>query len=109
MNSDPSDQDRSTSDARRQQEASSIRAEHYRLDHHEAYREHTAKRRAASIRRWEEAERLYPSVGEIRKAHRHARLFLRKWDKANPNPLTWEEYDRLTNEFAAATGLRDTS
>ena len=73
--------------------------EQYRLDHHVAYREHTARRYAASKDGRAEAERLFPGIDEIRKAHKHARLHLKKWDNANPSPMTWEAYRQLEKDF----------
>ena len=86
---------------RREREERLAALDRYRLDHHAAYREHTAWRQAASESGRDEAARLFPGVGEIRKAHKHARLHLKRWDNANPSPMTWDEYNRLEDEFDA--------
>ena len=93
--------DKAALDRRREQEDRLDALDQYRLDHHEAYRHHTVRRRAASMTGRAEAERLFPGMDEIRKAHKHARLHLKRWDNANPNPMSWEDYRRLEAEFSA--------
>lgn len=43
------------------------------------------------------------------KAMKAADKRLRVWEKANPNPMTWDEYQRLEQEFLAQYKREDYS
>ena len=72
--------------------------EDYRQAHHRAYAEWKGRRSATFHEFSVEAEAKHSSFST---ANREANKLLRKWDKSNPNPMTWDEHQALTAAFSA--------
>ena len=73
----------------------------YRRSHHPAYDEWLTRRTEAARTFRKEADAKYPGDAEIGNSIKEAGKKLRKWDKQNQSPMTWEESQRLEAAFDA--------
>ncbi|WAC61304.1 hypothetical protein [Brevundimonas sp. SL130] len=72
----------------------------YKEAHHPAYRVWREARSEVGRKARAEAETLFPGLSEISQSMKHADKAVSAWDKANKNPMTWEESQALEAEFA---------
>ncbi|MCQ1571733.1 hypothetical protein NFO65_13455 [Neorhizobium galegae] len=73
----------------------------YRRAHHREYHEWRKRRSDAAMQFRAEENAKRPGIGEIHQAMKASDKRLRKWDKENPSPLSWDDYVRLEAEFDA--------
>lgn len=72
----------------------------YKQGHHPAYQAWREARSEVATKAREEAEALFPGLSGISRSMKHADKAVSAWDKANKNPMTWEESQALETEFA---------
>jgi len=72
----------------------------YKQTHHPAYRTWCEARREVGMKARVEADALFPGLSDIGQSMKHADKTVSAWDKANRNPMTWEESQALEAEFA---------
>jgi hypothetical protein len=72
----------------------------YKQAHHPGYRAWCEARGEVGRKARAEAEALFPGLSEIGQSMKHADKAVSAWDKANKNPMTWEESQALEAEFA---------
>ncbi|MCO6421770.1 hypothetical protein CN135_20880 [Sinorhizobium meliloti] len=84
---------------KRSQEHRERALQEYRRANHPAYDEWCHRRTEASIQIRNEEEAAQPEFWQIGAALKAGDKRLRAWDKANPSPLSWEDYTRLEAEF----------
>lgn len=85
---------------RREREDRERALQEYRLLHHAAYRAWHAARNEVARQARSEADHLFPGLSGITKSMKHSDKIVKAWDKANPNPMTWDEYKALEEEFS---------
>lgn len=73
--------------------------EHKRA-HHPAYRAWCEARSEVGRKARSEADALFPGLSDVSQSMKHSDKAVRAWDKANENPMTWEEMQALEAEFA---------
>lgn len=73
--------------------------EQFRIGNHPAYARHSTQRADAGWQFRDEAEVSFLGMHEINARLKMSDRALKKWDKANPSPLTWDEHQRLRSEF----------
>ncbi|WP_457586111.1 hypothetical protein [Ensifer canadensis] len=81
----------------------------YRRANHLAYDEWQSRRTEASILIRKEEEAARPEFWQISAAIKAGDKRLKAWEKANPNPMTFEEYTRLEAEFDKVYVAKDFS
>lgn len=72
----------------------------YKQAHHPAYRAWREARGEVGRKARAEAEVLFPGLSGIGQSMKHADKAVSIWEKANKNPMTWEESQALEGEFA---------
>lgn len=72
----------------------------YKQSHYPAYQAWREARGEVATKAREEAEALFPGLSGISQSMKHADKAVSAWDKANKNPMTWEESQALETEFA---------
>lgn len=72
----------------------------YKQEHHPAYLTWREARSEVSRNARVEAETLFPGLSDISQSMKHADKAVSIWEKANKNPMTWEESQALEGEFA---------
>lgn len=72
----------------------------YKQEHHSAYLTWREARSEVGRKARVEAETLFPGLSDISQSMKHADKAVSIWEKANKNPMTWEESQALEGEFA---------
>lgn len=72
----------------------------YKQAHHPTYRAWREARGEVGRKARAEAEVLFPDLSGISQSMKHADKAVSIWEKANKNPMTWEESQTLEGEFA---------
>lgn len=100
MNNNPGKKGKPAPWVKREREDRDRAFDTYKQAHHPAYREWREARGEVGRKARAQAEALFPGLSDISQSMKHADKAISTWDKANRNPLTWEESQALEAEFA---------